>query len=188
VNIFPLRRREVALSALKLPEAAFTAVDLPATEMLPAGEPEEAAPMSPANELVAVLLELDISEAVRADNPPSARPAEPPAPLTRRHLETIDRLVAHLKADEDRLRQQISDARKQLADTQLARHGFERNGAYLRRGVTVLVRRSEAKATPPRQSALASPRKRRRPAAAASGIGDVPVIAAMTNGDRREMH
>lgn len=135
MNLFPVRRRDAALSELKATEPDFIPID-----ELPEDDPEGSVEVSPANELATALVELDIAEAVRVDNSAASPTLVVPAPLSLRHLETIDRMVLHLKADEKRLEQQISDARRQLADTQLARRGFERNSAELRRGIDLLTR------------------------------------------------
>lgn len=155
MSIFPLRRRG-ALSELRLPQDVFE--HLPQDESPPADEPEDPIPqeaqdpieVSPVNELATSLVEHDIADAVRADNPPPpVEPMDMPAPLSQRHLETIDRMVAHLKGDEKRLEQQILEAKRQLADTQLARHGYERNSTELRRGIAVLMRLANVR--PPAQ-------------------------------------
>jgi len=145
VNLFPLRRRDAALSELKVPDAVFMPLETVEDDPLPAAEPEATIPVSPANALVTELIERDIVAAVMADCAPPAEAVDIPAPLSQRHLDTIDRMVAHLKGDEKRLEEQISDARKELADTRLARHGYERSGAYLRRGIAVLARRGDPK-------------------------------------------
>lgn len=146
MNIFPLRRRD-ALAELRLPEEVFEHVpqDDPEGDYEQVEAPEEPTAVSPVNELATAIVEHDIADAVRADNPPPPEPVEMPAPLSQRHLETIERMVAHLKADEQRLERQIIDAKRQLADTQLARHGYERNSAELRNGIAVLIRLANTK-------------------------------------------
>jgi hypothetical protein len=146
MNIFPLRRRDV-LSELKLPVESFepvpddeAGVEFP--QMEAANEPMD---VSPANELATALVERDIADAVRADNPPPPEPEETPAPLSRRHLETIERMVAHLKSDERSLEKKILDAQRQLADTQLARRGYEKNAAELHSGISVLIKLARTK-------------------------------------------
>lgn len=146
MNIFPIRRRD-ALAQLRIPEDDFEHVP----ETSPVEEPEVLTAVSPANELATTLVERDIADAVRADNPPPAEPVKMPAPLSQRHLETIDRMVAHLKGDEKRLEEQIVDAKRQLSDTQLARRGYERNSAELRRGIAVLMRLANVRPPAPRQ-------------------------------------
>jgi hypothetical protein len=137
MNFLPLRRRDSALAQLKVPEADFAPLE-DEPEILPAEEPEPETEVSPANELVTLLVELDIIEAVREDNPAPVGPPDA-APLSHRHLDTVDRLVAHLRGDEARLEQQIAEARRRLADTRWVRHGYERTGAELRRGIALLT-------------------------------------------------
>ena len=159
MSIFPLRRRG-ALSELRLPQEVFEHLpqdEAPQDESPPADEPQEdlqdpqdPIEVSAVNELATSLVERDIAAAVRADNPPPVEPMEVPAPLSQRHLETIDRMVAHLKGDEKRLEQQIHEAKRQLADTQLARHGYERNSAELRRGIAMLIRLTNLRSSAPR--------------------------------------
>jgi hypothetical protein len=141
------------------------------------------------NELATAMIERDIVEAVRAENPPP-EPVETPAPLSQRHLETIDRMVAHLKSDEKRLEQQISDARKQLADTQLVRHGYELNGANLRRGIAGLMRIASSKASSPRRAraARSSPVEEVRQPNPANDTGEVASVTVMKPRGRRKMH
>lgn len=153
MSIFSLRRRD-ALSDLRLPPEEF--VEVVGTEDEYASMPEPELEPEPANELATAIIERGIAEAVRLDNPPPIE-VEVPAPLSQRHLETIDRMVAHLKADEKRLEKQISDARRQLADTQLARHAYERNSADLRRGIASLIRLANAKPTAQRTPRAARP-------------------------------
>ena len=150
MNIFPLRRRD-ALAELRLPDDVFE--HFPQDPPVPVDEPQEAPAVSPANELATAIVERDIAEAVSADHPPPppVEPVEMPAPLSQRHLETIDRMVAHLKGDEKRLEKQIIEAKRQLADTQLARHGYERNSAELRRGIAALIRLANVRPPIPRQ-------------------------------------
>jgi hypothetical protein len=164
MSIFPLRRRS-ALSELHLPDEDFEhlsqGVSRRADEPGPVDEPDEPQephePQDPievsaVNELATSLVEHDIADAVRADNPPPpVEPMDMPAPLSQRHLETIDRMVAHLKGDEKRLEQQILEAKRQLADTQLARHGYERNSTELRRGIAALMRLANVRPPAPRQ-------------------------------------
>lgn len=172
MNIFPLRRRD-ALAQLRLSEDDFG--PLPQPEPSTGEEPEEFTTVSPANELATSLVEHDIAEAVRTDNPPPAEPIKAPAPLSQRHLETIDRMVAHLKGDEKRLEEQIVEAKRQLADTQLARRGYERNSAELRRGISVLMRLANVRPPAPRQpraphaAAAHGPREAARGAEASQG-------------------
>jgi hypothetical protein len=194
MNIFPLRRRD-ALSELKLPDGVFGSEDegdddsFAADEADELREPVDYTPVSPANELATALVERDIAQAVQADNPAPtpSMPIEMPAPLSQRHLETIDRMVAHLKADEQRLEKQISDARRQLADTQLARHGYERTSAELRRGIAVLIRLASTKPAAPR------PRARRSvpadlPPVNGSGMAEADRITVLKPRGRRKMH
>jgi hypothetical protein len=158
MNIFPIRRRDAALSELRLSDAVFIPLDNTETEPAAVYEPEQPIAVSPANELVTEMVEHDIVEAVRSDNaspPPPSEPVEIPAPLSQRHLETIERMVAHLKSDEKRLEQQIFEARRQLADTQLARHGYEMNSANLRRGIGVLIRLAKTRPAASRGSRAA---------------------------------
>lgn len=194
MNIFPIRRRE-ALAQLRLPTDTFD--DLTDDDDPPPASEGDSSPakVSPANELATSLVERDIAEAVRADNPPPPEPIELPAPLSQRHLETIDRMVIHLKTDEQRLEKQIVDAKRQLADTQLARRAYERNSAELRNGINVLTRL--ANTTPatrrPRRAPPATP-----PAAAASeglapqstndGGATVMALADRPASRRRKVH
>jgi hypothetical protein len=190
MNIFPLRRRD-ALSELRMPDEVFE--HMPPTEAddtsSPLDEPEDATEVSPANELATALVEHDIADAVRADNPPPAEPIEMPAPLSQRHLETIDRMVAHLKTDERRLEKQIMDAKRQLADTQLARQGYERNSADLRRGIAVLIRLANTKPSAPRQprAARRSPSSARRGAVENSN-SDTAEITTLKPRRSRKLH
>lgn len=193
MNIFPLRRRD-ALSELKLPDGAFMSEDAGDDGSFPAGEADELrepidyTAVSPANELATALVERDIAEAVQADNPPPSAPIEMPAPLSQRHLETIDRMVAHLKADELRLEKQISDARRQLADTQLARHGYERTSAELRRGIAVLIRLASTRPAAPRPRTARRPVPRDLPPVNGNNLAEVDGIAVLKPRGRRKMH
>lgn len=190
MNIFPIRRRDAALSELKLADAVF----LPIGNGEPAAyDPEmpadEDPDVSPATELATAMIERDIVEAVRAETaPPEA--VEIPAPLSQRHLETIDRMVAHLKSDEKRLEQQISDARRQLADTQLVRHGYELNGANLRRGIAALMRIASSKAASPRRAraARSTPLEEVRQPEPANDTGEAAGVTVMKPRGRRKMH
>jgi len=151
MNIFALRRRDAGLSDLKLPETMFQPVEQIDDDLLPPEAPGEPLPVAAANELVTALVALDVAAAVRADAP-RAEPPTMPAPLSQRHLETIERMVEHLRADEVRLREQIAQTRRQLADTRLARRGFERNSTELRRGIAALMRQADGDpAAPPRR-------------------------------------
>jgi hypothetical protein len=152
LNIFAIRRRD-ALSSLKLPESQFAPLPAVEGEAIPDYEPVDPVDVSPANELVTELVALDIAAAVRTEHP-SSSPSEMAAPLSRRHLDTIDRMVAHFKDDEQRLERQIEEATRQLADTRLSRHVFERNSADLRQGLAVLTRAAQAKASPRRPPQL----------------------------------
>jgi len=189
MHLFPIRRRDAALSELKLSDAVFMPLDGDGEPS--AYEPEEPIAVSPANELATELVEHDIVEAFRADQPPPpAEPVEVPAPLSQRHLETIDRMVAHLKSDEKRLEQQITEARRQLADTQLVRHGYELNGANLRRGIALLVRYANNKGSSPRRSRAAraaAAEEVQQPVAANDGA-EVVAIAGRASRGRRKMH
>ena len=188
MNIFALRRRDTALAELKVVDDAFVRVDSDAGFEAD-DDPQQVTAVSPANELATSVVELDIAEAVRNETLPPSETNEIPAPLSQRHLETIDRMVAHLKADERRLEQQITDARRQLADTQLARHGYERNGAELRRGIAALIER-----TNPRPAAPRKPRRTKAAAPAetppepAADRGDVDVITVVRPRPERRMH
>jgi hypothetical protein len=194
MNIFPLRRRE-ALAQLRVPAGDFE--DLTDDEY--GGPPDGEAPpveVSPANELATSIVERDIADAVRADNPPPPEPVELPAPLSQRHLETIDRMVAHLKTDEQRLEKQIVDAKRQLADTQLARRAYERNSAELRNGISVLTRLANT-APPNRRSRRAAPVAAQPAAAATDGLapqstdaGGATIMALSTRSSsrRRKVH
>ena len=191
MNIFPLRRRDV-LSELRMPEEVFE--HMPQGDAddgnTPVDEPQESIEVSPANELATALVERDIADAVRADNPPPAEPIEMPAPLSQRHLETIDRMVAHLKTDERRLEKQIIDAKRQLADTQLARQGYERNSVDLRRGIAVLIRLANTKPPVPRQPHAARARSSGSPrkAAGENGVRDTAQIAILKPRRSRKLH
>jgi len=188
MNILPIRRRDGALSELKVSHAVF--MPLYNTEVEPAGETGEPVVVSPANELVTAIVERDIAEAVRTDNaPPSpAAPIEIPAPLSQRHLETIDRMVAHLKSDEKRLEQQIFEARRQLADTQLARHGYEMNSANLRRGIGALSRLANTKPSAPRRPRVARTASAALHLKPANDLGEVGGVAVAKPRGRRKIH
>lgn len=181
MSIFSMGRRET-LSNLRMADEAFVAIESPEAE-LSQQDSEQPSDVTPANELATAIVERDIAEAVRLDNPEPTELIEMPAPLSQRHLETIDRMVAHLKADEKRLERQIADARRQLADTQLARHGYERNSTELRRGIALLLRLANTKP--------ATPRPRRPKSAAAVDVGQGSTEAQITvlkSRSRRRMH
>ena len=168
MNIFPIRRRE-ALAQLRLPADEFEDLTDDDGSSAPEDVTEPPVQVSPVNELATSLVEHDIADAVRADNPPPPAPIELPAPLSQRHLETIDRMVLHLKSDEHRLEKEIMDAKRQLADTQLARRAYERNSAELRNGITVLTRLANT-APPTRRPRRPAPVSTPPAAAAADGL------------------
>jgi hypothetical protein len=195
MNIFPIRRRE-ALAQLRLPADEFEDLTDDDGSSAPEDVTEPPVQVSPVNELATSLVEHDIADAVRADNPPPPTPIELPAPLSQRHLETIDRMVLHLKSDEHRLEKEILDAKRQLADTQLARRAYERNSAELRNGITVLTRLANtAPATrrPRRPTQVSTP-----PAAAATdglalqstdgGGATIMTLSTRTASRRRKVH
>ena len=196
MNIFPMRRRE-ALAQLRMPADDFEDLtDDEDTRSAAEYATEPPVEVSPVNELATSLVEHDIADAVRADNPPPPAPIELPAPLSQRHLETIDRMVLHLKSDEHRLEKEILDAKRQLADTQLARRAYERNSAELRNGITVLTRLANtAPATrrPRRPTQVSTP-----PAAAATdglalqstdgGGATIMTLSTRTASRRRKVH
>lgn len=190
MNFFPLRRRDAALSELKVADTVFMPLATAENDAPPQDQRQDFVAVSPANALVTELVERDVVAAVMADCVPIAETTSVLAPLSRRHLDTIDRMVAHLKDDERRLEERISDARKELADTRLARHGYERSGAYLRRGIGILDRRSGVGESVARQitedgTDLSEALRQPEPA---NDVGDAADVEALTTPERRQMH
>lgn len=144
-------RRGVALSALKLPDDAFVPLEADDAEAPSVLDQEEFTEVLPPNELVTTLIEMDIAEAVRTDHPERPQADDTSTPMALLHLQSIDRMVAHLKADEKRLAQEIVDAKKRLADIQLTRRGYEKNSSELRRGIAAHVRPKLTRTTRHRQ-------------------------------------